>query len=53
MNKTGTGEKPVFTSLVRVFLGNPALSLDDLERDFAQSPADYWMNRFGDDPVRG
>jgi|LSQX01.3.fsa_nt_gb hypothetical protein len=53
MNKTGMGEGSLFTSLVRVFLGNPALSLDDLERDFAQSPADYWMNRFGDDPVRG
>ncbi|MDD4567671.1 chaperone protein DnaJ [Methanoculleus chikugoensis] len=27
--------------------------LEDLERDLEQSPADYWMDRFGDDPIWG
>jgi preprotein translocase subunit Sec63 len=25
--------------------------LNDLERDLEQNPADYWMERFGDDPI--
>ncbi|MCK9342609.1 MAG: J domain-containing protein [Massilibacteroides sp.] len=27
--------------------------LEDLEKDLEQSPADYWMDRFGDDPIWG
>lgn len=27
--------------------------LEDLEKDLEQSPADYWMERFGDDPIWG
>jgi preprotein translocase subunit Sec63 len=25
--------------------------IEDLARDLEQSPADYWMERFGDDPI--
>ena len=27
--------------------------LEDLAKDLEQSPADYWMDRFGDDPIWG
>ena len=27
--------------------------LEDLEKDLEQSPADYWMDRVGDDPIWG
>jgi hypothetical protein len=27
--------------------------LEDLEKDLEQSPADYWTDRFGDDPIWG
>jgi len=27
--------------------------VEDLAEDLEQSPADYWMNRFGDDPIWG
>ncbi len=27
--------------------------IDDLSRDLEQSPADFWMERFGDDPIWG
>jgi hypothetical protein len=27
--------------------------LEDLEKDLEQSPANYWMERFGDDPIWG
>lgn len=27
--------------------------IEDLSRDLKQSPADFWMPRFGEDPIRG
>jgi len=27
--------------------------IEDLAKDLEQSPADYWMDRFGDDPIWG
>lgn len=27
--------------------------LEDLARDLEQNPADFWMERFGDDPIWG
>ena len=27
--------------------------IEDLARDLEQSPADFWMERFGDDPIWG
>lgn len=27
--------------------------IEDLTRDLEQSPADFWMERFGDDPIWG
>ena len=27
--------------------------IEDLARDLEQNPADYWMKRFGDDPIWG
>ncbi|HQA80198.1 MAG TPA: hypothetical protein PLV96_05325 [Methanoregulaceae archaeon] len=27
--------------------------IEDLSRDLEQSPADFWMERFGDDPIWG
>jgi hypothetical protein len=30
-----------------------SFQLEDLARDLEQSPADYWTERFGDDPIWG
>ena len=40
--------------LVDYCINHPfSFRLEDLARDLEQNPADFWMERFGDDPIWG
>ncbi len=46
--------KEAYDLLVDYCMNRPvSFRLEDLEKDLAQSPTDYWMDRFGDDPIWG
>lgn len=46
--------KAAYDLLVDYCMNRPvSFRLENLERDLEQSPADYWIDRFGDDPIWG
>jgi hypothetical protein len=46
--------KEAYDLLVDYCMNRPvSFRLEDLEKDLAQNPADYWMDRVGDDPIWG
>ena len=46
--------KNAYDLLVDYCMNHPfSFRTEDLEQDLEQSPADFWMERFGDDPIWG
>jgi len=46
--------KEAYDLLVEYCMNHPfSFRVGDLARDLAEAPADYWMERFGDDPIWG
>jgi hypothetical protein len=46
--------KEAYDLLVGYCMNHPfSFRMEDLARDLEQSPADYWTERFGDDPIWG
>ncbi|NMC89415.1 MAG: J domain-containing protein [Methanomicrobiales archaeon] len=46
--------KEAYDLLVDYCMNRPvSFRLEDLGRDLERNPADYWMDRFGDDPIWG
>jgi hypothetical protein len=46
--------KKAYDLLVDYCMNHPfSFRIEDLAKDLEQSPADYWTQRFGDDPIWG
>jgi hypothetical protein len=46
--------KNAYDLLVDYCMNHPfSFRIEDLARDLEQSPADFWLERFGDDPIWG
>jgi preprotein translocase subunit Sec63 len=46
--------KKAYDLLVDYCMNHPfSFRIKDLEQDLEQSPTDFWMERFGDDPIWG
>jgi DnaJ-class molecular chaperone len=46
--------KNAYDLLVDYCTNHPfSFRMEDIEQDLEQSPADFWMERFGDDPIWG
>ncbi len=46
--------KKAYDLLVDYCMNHPfSFRIEDLARDLEKSPADFWMERFGDDPIWG